>query len=217
MKTAIVRDMIDVCHRLYARGFVAATDGNVSARLPSGSLLTTRAGLNKGLATEGDLVKVSANGQQLEGKAKPSTELRMHLAIYRQRPDVQAVVHAHPVYATAFAVAGIALDRPVLPEVLVGLGGIPLARYATPSTEGVGASLKPFIKHNSAILLQNHGVVTLGTDLHDAYFKMEKVEQVARIVYLATQLGGARELSAEEIEQLRSVATVAYGREIPKT
>ena len=142
----LIKHLIDVCYRLYAKGFVAATDGNVSVRCGNGNFLTTRTSVNKGMVSAEDFVEVDASGDPVEGALKapparrPSTEIGMHLFIYSRRPDVQAIVHAHPPYATGFATAGIALDRCVAPEVIVGLGAIPLAAYATPSTAEVAAS-----------------------------------------------------------------------------
>jgi L-fuculose-phosphate aldolase len=203
--------IIDICHRLYERGMVTATDGNVSLRLPGGNILATRSGINKGVVTEQDLVEVTPGGEQLRGSGKPSTELGMHLYIYQQRPDVQAVVHAHPTYATGFATARMPIDECLFPEVIVGLGAIPLADYATPSTPEVAASLQPYVKNSDAILLANHGVVAYGTNLLEAYFKMEKVEHAAHITFVAKMLGGAHTLSNEEVEKLRSVSVQSYG------
>ena len=203
-RDTIVAAMIDVCRRLAAKDFVAATDGNVSARLPSGNILITRSGINKGMVTEADLVEVSRDGSVAGGRA--TTELKMHLFFYERRRDARAVVHAHPPFATAFAVAGIALDEPVLPEVVLGLGGIPLAPYATPSTDEVPDSLIPFVEKYSAVLLSNHGAVTIGADLYDAYFRMEKVEQTAAIIYRARMLGRVRTLSDDDLVKLHSVS-----------
>lgn len=135
----------------------------------------------------------------------------MHLFIYRERPDVHAIVHAHPPTATGFAVARLPLEACLLPEVIVGLGAIPLAPYATPSTDEVAQSISPFVKRAQAILLANHGVVTYGRDPLDAFFKMEKVEQAARIALVAHALGGAVRLSEEELEKLRRASVKSYG------
>lgn len=215
MKThaEIAGELADVCHRLYAKGFVTATDGNVSARLETGNILATRSGINKGLVTEHDLVQVTPVGEQIDGRGRPSTELGMHLFIYQQRPDIRAVVHAHPTYATGFATARIPLTECLFPEVIVGLGAIPLAEYATPSTPGVAQSLAPFVKTSDAILLANHGVVTYGVDLMDAYFKMEKVEHAAHITFIARTLGGEKILTREEVDRLRDVSVQSYGKD----
>jgi L-fuculose-phosphate aldolase len=165
------------------------------------------------MVTEEDFVEITPDGQQLGGSGRPSTEVGMHLFIYSQRPDVHAVVHAHPVHATGFATARIPLDQCLFPEVIVGLGAVPLAHYATPSTAEVAASLQPFVKTSDAILLANHGVVTYGPDLLDAYFNMEKVEHAAHIAFVARMLGGARSLTDEEVEKLRKISVQSYGRD----
>lgn len=205
--------LVEVCHRLYERGMVTATDGNVSVRLANGNIIATRSGINKGMVTVNDLVEVTLTGEQVDGEGKPSTELGMHTFIYQQRPDVKAVVHAHPIYATGFATARIALDACMFPEVIVGLGAIPLAEYATPSTQEVAASLAPYVRNADAILLANHGVVTYGGELYEAYFKMEKVEHAAHITYVATMLGGPRALRSEDIDKLRGVSVQSYGKD----
>jgi L-fuculose-phosphate aldolase len=198
----IARHLADVCHWLYQKGFVTATDGNVSARLRNGNILTTTTSINKGRVTEADLVEVTLQGEAVVAHRKPSMELGMHLFIYQQRSDVEAVVHAHPPYATGFATARIALDKNILPEVVFGLGSVPLAQYATPSTGEVAESIAPFVQTSNAILLQNHGVVTYGADLDDAFFKMEKVEHAAHIAFVARMLGGERQLSPNEVAKL---------------
>jgi L-fuculose-phosphate aldolase len=204
-----------VCHRLYRHGFVAATDGNVSVRLDNGNILTTRSGVNKGDATPRDLIEVTPAGKPAGGSVRPSTELGMHLFIYRERADVMAVVHAHPPYATGFAVARQPLDRPVLPEVVVGLGSIPLAAYATPSTPEVAASLRPHVRSSCAVLLAGHGAVTWGATPEEAYFRMEKVEHAAQIIFVARMLGGERVLNTAELKKLRAISLLHYGTSIP--
>lgn len=206
-------EIVDVCRRLYGRGMVTATDGNVSVRLDNGNILTTRSGINKGMLSENDLVEVTACGEHVGGAGKPSTEIGMHLFIYQQRQDVKAVVHAHPIYATGFATARVPLNSCMFPEVIVGLGAIPLADYATPSTPEVAASLAPFVKKADAILLANHGVVTYGGDLFEAYFRMEKVEHAAHITFVATVLGGPRGLTREDVEKLQQVSVQSYGKD----
>jgi L-fuculose-phosphate aldolase len=206
-------DLVNICHRLYDRGMVTATDGNVSVRLENGNILTTRSGINKGMVTENDLVEVTLQGEQVAGTGRPSTELGMHLFIYEQRPDVNAVVHAHPTYATGFATARIPLTECLFPEVIVGMGAIPLAEYATPSTEEIAQSLTPYVKNADAVLMANHGVVTYGGDLYDAYFKMEKVEHAAHITFVARMLGGEKALSTEDLEKLRKVSVESYGKD----
>jgi L-fuculose-phosphate aldolase len=213
MDDSIGGNIIRVCHRLYDRGMVTATGGNVSARLNNGNILATRSDINKGDVTENDLVEVTPGGAVVSG-GMPSTELKMHLFIYDQRPDVKAVVHAHPTVATAFAAARIALDQCVLPEVVVSLGMIPLAEYATPSTSEVSASLLPLVKRHDAFLLANHGVVAGGTDVWDAYYKMEKVEHAAHILFLARMLGGEHALTRDQLRALSAVGVQRDGKDI---
>lgn len=203
--------VVGVCHELARMGFVAATDGNVSARLANGNFLITRTGLNKALVKKTDLVEVGPDGKPVGSRKVMSTELGMHLFIYRERPDIGAVVHAHPVCATGFAAARVALDACLLPEVIAGLGVVPLAEYATPSTEEVARSLSPFVKKAEAILLANHGVVTYGRDPYEAYARMEKVEQSARITLVARILGGGISLTPEEVGRLRDAIHAVSG------
>ncbi|MBI3586516.1 MAG: class II aldolase/adducin family protein [Ignavibacteriales bacterium] len=210
----IANRIVSVCHRLYEHGFVTAMDGNVSARLPNGNFLVTPSSLNKGNVTEDDLIEVTMTGESVIGNRKVSTELGMHLFIYAQRSDVHAVVHAHPTYASGFAVARRTLPENILPEVIVSLGTIPLAQYGTPSTKELAESLRPFVKTASAILLANHGVVTYGSDVDDAYFKMEKVEHVAHIAFVARMLGGERQISAVDKEKLKKLSGSTYGKNV---
>jgi L-fuculose-phosphate aldolase len=206
----IARAVIDVCRKVEQKGFVAATDGNISARLPNGNILATPASLNKGIVQIDDLVEVTLDGMQCLGRRKPSTEMPMHYFIYSHRDDVNAVVHCHPIYATGFAAAGVPLTPDVFPEVVVQFGNIPLAEYATPSTSQVGESLKPYILNCDAVLLANHGAVTYGSDVWDAYYKMEKVEQIAQILFVAHSLGGAKQLTNEQIAELKKLAETIY-------
>lgn len=219
-KSSHIKSIIDVCHRLYNKGFVTATDGNVSVRLlptesglESGTFLTTRTGINKGMVSADDIIEVDIEGNVVSGKYRPSTELTMHLYIYLQRNDVNAVVHAHPPYATGFATARQPLTGCLFPEVIIGLGAIPLAEYATPSTIEVIKSIEPFVNQADAILLANHGVVTYGKDLLDTYFKMEKVEHAAHITFVARMLGGERLLSKEDVEKLKAISIESYGKD----
>jgi len=209
----IIEPLIEVCRRVDAKGFVAATDGNVSARLPNGNVLITPASMSKAFVGAADLVEISMDGERVNGRGAPSSEMDMHLFIYKHRPDVNAVVHCHPVYATGFATARIPLTECLFPEVIVELGAVPLAPYATPSTKEVGNSIAPYVGSADAILLSNHGVVTYGKNLWDAYFKMEKVEQIAHIQYAARMLGGEKLLSHEDVEKLRAISVPHYGKD----
>ncbi len=212
-RSEISRQLVNICHLLYQKNFVTATDGNVSAVIPNGNILVTPSAMNKGRVKEAELVEVKSDGTPVTLSRKASTELDMHLFIYSQRDDVRAVVHAHPTHATGFATARIALNECLFPEVIVGLGAIPLAEYATPSTKEVAEALAPFVQKADAILLANHGVVTYGKDLDDAYFKMEKVEHAAHIAFVARLLGGEKPLTVEEIAKLRSISETSYGKE----
>ena len=211
-ETEVAQELVNISKWVEAKGFVAATDGNISVRLPNGNILATPTSMNKGFVTTGDLVEVTIDGIQIGGTRKPSTEIKMHLFIYQQRPDVNAVVHCHPVYATGFAAAGIAMMENVFPEMIIGLGAVPLAQYAAPSTDELAGSLLPFVKDYNAVLLANHGVVTYGRDLWDAYFKMEKVEQIAHTLFVAESLGGAKSLNNEQVLQLKALAKTVYQR-----
>lgn len=208
--TDISNEVINVCRRVAVKGFVAATDGNISVRLSNGNILTTPTSLNKGFVQKEDLVELSMDGKQISGSRKPSTEMKMHLFIYQQRSDVNAVVHCHPVYATGFAAAGIPLKENIFPEMVIGFGAIPLAAYATPSTDEIAESIRQFVDSSNAILLANHGVVTYGSDVWDAYFKMEKVEQIAQTLFIAETLGGAKQLTSEQTERLKELSQTVF-------
>ena len=216
-RKAIARQIVDICHRLYERRLVTATDGNVSARLSTGNILVTPSGVAKRGVTEADLIEVRPDGKTISGDRRPTTELGMHVFIYRERPDVSAVVHSHPPYATGFAAARRALDACVFPEVIVGLGAVPLAPYATPSSDEVASSIAPFVKTARAILLANHGVVTMGRSLEEAFSAMEKVEAAAHALVVAKILGGAKALTAGELERLRQASMQNYGKDISDT
>ncbi len=201
---------------LHQRGYVAACDGNISVRLSHNLVLCTPTSISKGMMTPEDLVLVDMGGQQQNGQRHPSTELGMHLLFYTLRSDIRAVVHAHPPTATGFAAAGISLEEPLVAEVVVSCGKIPLARYGTPGTPDLGDALKPLIPGHDAILMANHGVVTCGHDLMKAYMKMETVEHYAQIALVARQLGPARPLPAEEVRKLMEVRKNYEGNKAPE-
>ncbi|KAA3602780.1 MAG: class II aldolase/adducin family protein [Calditrichaeota bacterium] len=198
------KDILEVCKRIYSKGYVAANDGNVSIKLPDGNFLTTHTGRSKGFLTLDEIVKVSPDGKPIS-KGKPSTEVEMHLGIYKERPDVNAIVHAHPVFATSFALARIPLDQCTIPEIVTTLGAVPLADYSTPSTQEVSDSLKEPIGKADAVLLANHGVVCAGFDVFDAYFKLERVEHFAQITFYSKMLGGEKLLTCGEVGKLRDI------------
>lgn len=200
-----IRVREEVCRigkMLHQCSFVAGCDGNISARLGQDLVLGTPTGISKGMMEPEDLVVVDMEGIQSRGRRSPSSELAMHLLFYRLRPDIRAVVHAHPPTATGFAAAGIALDEPLVAEVVVTFGSIPLAGYGTPGTAELSSTLTPLIPEHDAILMANHGVVTCGQNLLDAYMKMEKVEHYARIVAVARQLGPTQPLNQEQVRKL---------------
>ena len=174
-------DIVEVGRRLYARAYTASNDGNISVRLGPGRLLMTPKSVCKGFMTPDMMCITDLDGRKLQGDRDPSSEALMHLEVYRQRPDVQAVVHAHPPIATGFAVAGIPLNKAVLAEVLTTLGSIPIAEYATPSTSELPEAVRKYIKAHDGMLLANHGALTVGADLFAAYYKMETIEHFAKI------------------------------------
>ena len=161
--------LVTICRLLSEKGFVAATDGNVSVRLPENRILITPSGVNKRFVESNQFIITDIEGKLIDGETKPSSEIQMHLTVYRQRQDIHAVVHAHPPYCVAFSIAGISLETPYLPEVVLTLGKIPTAEYATPTTKDVAESVKELIKEYDAIILERHGTVTLGKDIYQAY------------------------------------------------
>jgi L-fuculose-phosphate aldolase len=208
----IKEQMCDVCHKMWQLGWVAANDGNVSVRLEDGNFLATPTGISKSFITPEKLVKINAKGEVLEGEEgfHPSSEIKMHLRCYEEREDVGAVVHAHPPTATGYAVAGKSLDEYSMIETVIAIGSIPLAPYGTPSTMEVPTSITPFLKDHDVILLQNHGALSVGTDLITAYYRMETLELFAKISLTAHLLGGAKEISQENIATLLDLRTSYY-------
>jgi L-fuculose-phosphate aldolase len=198
-------DIVEAGRRLYSRGFVASNDGNISARLDDTRLITTPKSVSKGFMTPDMMVVVDNEGKKIAGDRDPSSELPMHLEIYRQRPDVNAVVHAHPPTATGFAVAGIPLTRAVLAEVVTTLGSIPIAEYGTPSTAELPDAVRKYIKAHDGMLLANHGAVTCGNSVMNAHFKMETIEHFAKISLVARMLGRENLLSREEVGRLQGL------------
>jgi L-fuculose-phosphate aldolase len=207
-------DIVEVGRRLYSRGYTASNDGNISVRLGADRLLMTPKGVCKGFMTPDMMCITDLDGRKLAGERDPSSEMLMHLEVYRQRPDAQAVVHAHPPIATGFAVAGIALDRAVLAEVLTTLGSVPIAEYATPSTRELPEAVRKYVKAHDGMLLANHGALTLGADLFSAYFKMETIEHFARISLVARLLGRENLIAREEVMRLQDLRGT-YGIEAP--
>ncbi len=197
----IRKQICQIGQRLYDKGFVVANDGNISAKLDDNRILITPTGVSKGDMTPQSLIVIDGDGNVLEGGAKPSTEAKMHLAIYRARPDVAAVVHAHPPIATAFAVARKPMVKPIIAETIVTVGEVPVAPYALTGTNQVVAAIEPFLKDYNALLLANHGLVTWGKDLTQAFFRHESVEHYGKIILNCQQIG-AVELNSAQIDDL---------------
>lgn len=198
------KQIIDVGKRMYQQGFVAANDGNISCKIAEDVILATPTGVSKGFMTEDMLVEMTMDGEVLrQGDYSPSSEVKMHLRAYRENPEIVAITHAHPPVATAFAIAGIPLDRPILTEPIVLLGSVPIAKYATPGTQEVPDSIAPFCTTHNAVLLANHGALTWGKDLLQAFYRLESVEYYAKItMYVENILGKANYLSEKQIEPL---------------
>lgn len=209
-ESALRAEICEVGRRMYARGLVSATDGNISVRLGADRFLCTPSGISKGFMQPEDIVAADAAGAKVSGEGRVTSEFLTHLATYEERPDAQAVCHAHPRVAVAFTLAGLSLTECVLPEVVMSIGGVPTAPYATPGTPEGNDAVRPLVRQCDALLLDRHGVLTLGADLLDAYYKLEKVEHAAATLLAARQLGAVRTLDAGEVERLAG-ARSAYG------
>lgn len=198
----IRKEMVEIGRRLYEKGLVAASDGNLSVRLSDNEFLITPSGTCLGFLKSTELVLIDGEGRSLQGIRKPTSEYRLHLEVYRLREDVRAVVHAHPPICTAFSVAGVNLEECVIPEVVFSLGAIPTAEYATPTTEEPPRVIGKYILQCDAMILDRHGTLTVGENLAGAYFKLEKLEHTAKIILSARLLGKVRTLTAEQVERL---------------
>lgn len=194
-------EIIEIGKLLYQKNFIASNDGNLSIRANEIVLITPTC-MSKGFMTKDDIVLVDLDGNVIEGIKKPTSEILMHLTVYKNRSDINAICHAHPIYSTAFASVGKSLTKKVLPEVIISLDEIPLVKYATPGTKELSKELLPFIKKYDAMLLENHGVITLGKNLWDAFFKMETVEHFAQIILIAEQIGKINQLDKKEVKKL---------------
>ncbi len=202
-KITLAHEIVEIGRRIYQSGFVAANDGNISARVDEEHVMITPSGVSKGFMKADSMLLIHlASGEVVDGAGRPSTEGAMHFDIYKHRPDVRAIVHAHPPTATGFAVAGIPLDQLAMPELIVSMGTIPLAPYGTPGTAELPETLRPFYEEHDAILLANHGAVAMGRTLTEALFKMESVEMCAKILFTARMLGRVRELPDEQVNKL---------------
>ncbi len=194
---------------LYLKNMIAGTEGNISARLSENEIMVTGAGIAKQNLTPEDMVIVDSSGRKIEGSRKATSELNMHLSVYRARPEIKACVHSHAPYATSFAVAGVALPADVMPEMVLFVGNVPLVPYAPPGTEQVGKSLESHLNDCNAFLLANHGLLTIGTCLTEAFHRHETVEHCAHIIQLASQLGKPNPIPQDDylrLHQLRQQA-----------
>ena len=203
----IKKEICDVGKRIYDHGFVAANDGNISVKVGPNEFYCTPTGVSKGYMTPDMIIRIDGQGNKIDGKLNPSSEIKMHMRVYQERPDAGAVVHAHPPVATAFTVAGIAMDQFILPEAILTIGSVPTCDYGTPSTMEIPDSLMPYIQKHDAFLLKNHGALTVGNTLMRACFTMEEVEFNAKINLYARQLGVGAEAHIEEspCEQLEKL------------
>ncbi len=203
----IKKQICAIGKRIYDKGMVASNDGNISVKLNDNEFLCTPTGVSKGFMTPEFICKVDKNGNVLQANAgyKPSSEIKMHMRVYKERPDVGAVVHAHPMYATAFAIAGIPLSQPIMPEAVIALGCVPIAEYGTPSTEEIPDAVSKYLQSFDAVLLENHGALAFSDNLLNAYHKMESVEFYAQLLYISKQLGGPQELSEAQVKRLYSM------------
>lgn len=204
------QDIVDVGKLVFQKGWVAANDGNISIRLDRERVLCSPTQICKGMMSIDDLIIVDMKGRKIEGKRECTSEIAMHLTVYEMRPDIMACVHAHPPVATGFATAGIALNLALLPEVVIGLGCVPLADYGLPGTPELTRPMLPLIPKYDAIMMGNHGAVCYGADVYKAFFKMETVEHFARISFVAEMLGGPKVLPRQEVDKLLDART-RYG------
>ncbi len=195
------RQITEIARLCWDRGYIGAIDGNISVKLDDGTLLITPSGTIKFLIEPDMIVRTDAQGTPLSG-GRASTEIKMHVACYQERPDIRAVVHAHPPTAVAFSLAGLDMMKALIPELIVTLGAIPTAPYGTPGTEELPDSVREYVRCSDAIIMERHGALCLGKDLLDAYKKLEQIEHNAKIIYMAHTLGRVRELPQPEVEKL---------------
>ena len=203
----IKKQICEIGKRIYDRGMVAANDGNISVKISDNEFLCTPTGVSKGFMTPDYICRVDKDGKVLEanGNFKPSSEIKMHMRVYAQRPDVKSVVHAHPIYATSFAIAGVPLTQPIMPEAVIALGCVPIAEYGTPSTNEIPDAVEKYLPYFDAVLLENHGALAYSDSLLAAYHKMESLEFYAQLLFNARQLGGPKELSDEQVKRLYEI------------
>jgi L-fuculose-phosphate aldolase len=194
--------IVEIGKLVYQKGWVAANDGNISIRVGKDRILCTPTGVSKGMMSVDDLIICDMQGNKIEGRLERTTEIAMHITVYNLRPDIKAVLHAHPPVATGFATAGRSLNLALLPEVIIGLGCVPLADYGLPGTPALTDGMEPYIPKYDALLMENHGAVCYGESVYKAFFKMETLEHFARITFVAEMLGGAKVLPRAEVDKL---------------
>ena len=203
----IKKQICEIGQRIYNKGLVAANDGNISVKISENEFLCTPTGVSKGFMTPEFICKVDKNGNVIQANKgfKPSSEIKMHMRVYKERPDVQSVVHAHPLYATSFAIAGIPLTEPIMPEAVIALGCVPIAEYGTPSTEEIPDAVSKYLQYYDAVLLENHGALSYSDSLINAYYKMESLEFYAQLLYQSKMLGGPKHLSEAQVQRLYEI------------
>ena len=200
----IKKQICEIGQRIYNKGMVAANDGNISVKISENEFLCTPTGVSKGFMTPEFICKVDRNGKVIQANKgfKPSSEIKMHMRVYKERPDVKSVVHAHPMYATGFTIAGIPLTAQIMPEAVIALGCVPIAEYGTPSTEEIPDAVSKYVQHYDAVLLENHGALSYSDSLINAYYKMESLEFYAQLLYQSRLLGGPKRLSDAQVQRL---------------
>ena len=203
----VKKQICEIGKRIYNKGMVAANDGNISVKISENEFLCTPTGVSKGFMTPEYICKVDATGKVIQANPgfKPSSEIKMHMRVYRERPDVNSVVHAHPLYATSFAIAGIPLTEPIMPEAVIALGCVPIAEYGTPSTEEIPDAVSKYLQHYDAVLLANHGALSFSDSLLNAYYKMESLEFYAQLLYQSKMLGGPKKLTDSQVSKLYEI------------
>ncbi len=203
----IKKQICEIGKRIYDQGMVASNDGNISVKLNDHEFLCTPTGVSKGFMTPEYICKVDENGNVIQANPgfKPSSEIKMHMRVYKERPDVKSVVHAHPIYATSFAIAGIPLTQPIMPEAVISLGCVPIAEYGTPSTEEIPDAVSKYLQYFDAVLLANHGALSYSDSLLAAYHKMESLEFYAKLLFNSKMLGGPKELSPSQVKRLYEI------------
>ncbi len=202
------RSIVEIGRKMYEKNFVAANDGNISCRVGENVIWTTPTGVSKGDLTEDILVKMTLDGEILDGTKKPSSEVKMHIRVYKEDPEIMGVCHAHPPVCTSFAIAGRGLDRAIYPEALVNLGTVPCVHYEAPGSQGIPDSIAPYVRGYNGVLLGNHGAVSWGKTLTDAWYRLESMEHYAMIImYTDNILGKANELSTAQVKELVDIRT----------